>query len=106
MVIFAGGTFRKNIGKTFHVRGYFHDTTHISFIKTYWFYFRKGSYFREKEARKKPKIYARTNFHVNGIVWNKQKHVDIHVRQNRGIIIGITRIEPVGEPYREVCLSP
>ena len=37
----------------------------------------------------------------------------IHKRQNKNIIrsadeVGqtLTRIEPVGEPYREVCLSP
>ena len=36
VVIFAGGKFRENVGKTLHVGGKFHNTTPISFIKALW----------------------------------------------------------------------
>ena len=65
VVIFAGGKFRENVGKTFHVWGNFRDTTHISFIKAYGFYFRVGVIFAKKtKARKTRKLPPRENFHV------------------------------------------
>ena len=46
--------------------GNFHDTTPISFIKAYGFYFRVGVIFAKKtKARKTRKLPPRENFHVN-----------------------------------------
>ena len=63
---FRWGKFREyvSISKTFHVGvGDFHDTTPISFIKAYGFYFRVGVIFAKKtEVRKSP---PRENFHVH-----------------------------------------
>ena len=45
--------------------GNFHDSTHISFIKTYGFYFRVGVIFAKKtKSRKSRKLPPRENFHV------------------------------------------
>ena len=45
--------------------GNFHDSTHISFIKTYGFYFRVGVIFAKKtKSRKTRKLPPRENFHV------------------------------------------
>ena len=48
IAIFAGGKFREKFVKTFHLGGNFHDTTPISFIKAYGFYFRVGVIFAKK----------------------------------------------------------
>ena len=50
VVIFAGGKFCKNVGKTFHVSrgGNFQDTTPVSYIKAYRFYFHVGAIFAKK----------------------------------------------------------
>ena len=48
MVIFAGGKFRENVDKTFHIGEIFTITTPISFIKTYGFNFRMGVIFAKK----------------------------------------------------------
>ena len=75
MVIFAGRKFRENVGKTFHVGGNFHNTTPISFIKAYGFYFHVGVIFAKKtKARKMQKLPMCTVFvyvnhiHVYGLV--------------------------------------
>ena len=47
-VIFAGGKFRENVGKTFSRGGNFHETTTISFIKAYGLYFCMGVIFANK----------------------------------------------------------
>ena len=48
--------------------GNFHDTTHISFIKAYGFYFRVGVIFtKNTKARKTRKLPPRENFHVYSI---------------------------------------
>ena len=76
VVIFAGGKFRKNVGKTFHVGGNFHDTTPISFIKAYGFYFGEGVIFANKtKARKTRKLPPRENFHVYS---NRTRFYHIH----------------------------
>ena len=57
VVIFAGGKFRENVGKTFHVGGNFHYTTPIFFIKAHGFYFRVGVIFANMtNARKTRKL--------------------------------------------------
>ena len=62
MVILAGGKFCENVGKTFHV-GVIFDTTPISCIKAYGFWFSRGGYFREeKDIAKNAK-----NFYVYSI---------------------------------------
>ena len=49
--------------------GNFHDITHISFIKAYWFYFREGVIFAKKtKARKTRKLLPREYFHVYSII--------------------------------------
>ena len=49
MVIFAWGTFRENVGRTFNLTlGLFSQTRPISFIKTYGFYFHDGVIFAKK----------------------------------------------------------
>ena len=54
MVIFAGGKFRENVGKTFHVG--------------IWVYFCMGVIFAKKTtARKTCKLPPRENFHVYSI---------------------------------------
>ena len=48
--------------------GNFHDTTNISFIKAYGFYFRVGVIFAKKtKARKTRKLPPRENYHVYSI---------------------------------------
>ena len=65
MIISAGGKFCKNAVKIFHMGGNFHDTSHISLIKSYGVYFRVGEIFAEKAIlRKTPKLAPRENFHV------------------------------------------
>ena len=56
VVIFAGGKFQKNVGKIFSCKGYFHDTSCISLIKSNWFYFRMGEIFVKKAKSQKMKI--------------------------------------------------
>ena len=64
MVIFAGGKFRKNVGKKFHLGGNFYDTTPISFIKAYGYYLRVGIIFAKKtKAHKTRKLTLRENFY-------------------------------------------
>ena len=49
--------FHENVGKTFVSRGgNFHDTTPISFIKAYGFYFRMGNFWEEDKSLKNAKI--------------------------------------------------
>ena len=63
VVIFTGGKFRKNVGNTFHVWGNFHDTTPVSFIKAYGFYFHVGVIFAKKtKARKMQKLPSTRKF--------------------------------------------
>ena len=57
VVIFTGGKFRENVGKTFHFGGNFHDTTYISFIKAYGFYFRVGVIFAKMTKSRKLENY-------------------------------------------------
>ena len=64
MVIFAGGKFRENVGKAFHV-GVIFTKLLFSFINAYGFYFRVGGIFvRKTKARKTQKLPPRENFHV------------------------------------------
>ena len=52
--VFAWGTFRENIGKTFHVGVFFHDATPFSLIKSLLsFYFRKGGISVKKAISRK-----------------------------------------------------
>ena len=53
VVIFPGGKFRENVGKTFHVGVIFTILTPISFIKAYEFYFRVGVIFAKKTKVRK-----------------------------------------------------
>ena len=65
--MFAGGKFRENVGKTifFSCGGNFHETTPVSFINAYGFYFCVGVIFAKKtKARKTQKLPPRENFHV------------------------------------------
>ena len=48
VVIFTGGKFRENVGKTFHVGVMFTIFHLFSFIKSYGFNFPRGGNFREK----------------------------------------------------------
>ena len=48
VVIFAGGKFPENVGKTFQVGVIFHDISPISLIKSYGFYFPVGEIFAKK----------------------------------------------------------
>ena len=64
VVIFAGGKFREIVGKTFHL-GVIHDTTPISLIKSYGFYFCVGEVFAKNAiSRKTRKLPPRENFNV------------------------------------------
>ena len=55
--------------------GNFHDTTPISFIKAYGFYFRVGVIFAKKtRSRKTRKLPPRENFHVYSIA---QRHISM-----------------------------
>ena len=57
VVIFAGGKFRENIGKTFHVGVIITILLLFSFIKEYGFYFRVGVLFtKQTKARKTRKL--------------------------------------------------
>ena len=68
VVIFAGGKFRENGGKTFHVGVIFPILLLFSFIKAYGFYFRTGVIFAKKtKVRKTRKLPPRENFHVYSI---------------------------------------
>ena len=62
--------------------GNFHDSTHISFIKTYGFYFRVGVIFTKKtKSLNTRKLPPRENFHVYSIV-------NINVFQKKVILQG------------------
>ena len=69
MVIFAGGKFCENVGKTFHVGVIF--TIFIlpfSLIKSYGFYFHAGEIFAKKAIlRKTQKLPPCENFNVYSI---------------------------------------
>ena len=70
--ISAGGKFRKNVCKTFHVGLIFHDSPPISFIKAYGLHFRVGVIFAKKtKAQKTRKVRQRENFHVYSITYSK-----------------------------------
>ena len=71
VVIFPGEKFCENVGKNFHVGpgGNFQDTTHISVIKAYGFYFCVGVIFaKNTKAQKMRKLPPRENFHVYSTV--------------------------------------
>ena len=73
MVIFAGGKFHEKCWQDISRRGNFHDTTPISFIKVYGFYFRVGVIFAKKtEARKKRKLPPHENFHVYSMPFSNE----------------------------------
>ena len=73
VIIFAGGKFRENVGKTFHV-GVIFTIVLDSFRKAYGFYFRVGVIFAKKtKSWKTRKLPLRKNFHVystlNKVIW-------------------------------------
>ena len=61
VVIFAGGKFRKNVGKTFHM-GNFHDTTPIFFINVYGFYYHVEVIFTKKTKAWKTSMFTVSKF--------------------------------------------
>ena len=68
MVIFAGGKFHENFGKTFHVGVIFDDTSHISFTKS-WVLFSCGGNFREEDnITKKRENYPHANISMFTVV--------------------------------------
>ena len=68
MVIFDGGKFRENVGKTFQVGVIFMILLPFSFIKAYGFYFRMGVIFaRKTKVGKMRKYRPSENFHVYSI---------------------------------------
>ena len=71
LVIFAGGKFRENVVKTFSHWVNFHDTSLISFIKAYGFYFRVGEIFAKTKARKTRKLPPHENYHVYSMLCSK-----------------------------------
>ena len=72
VVIFRWGKISQKYWQGISRGGNFHDTTHISFIKAYGFYFRMGVIFAKKTiARKTRKLSPRENFHVYSIQWVK-----------------------------------
>ena len=73
VVIFAGGKFRENVGKTLSLGGNFDENTPISFINAYWFYFRMGWFLRKRQKRKK-----RENFHVYSNSFNSRLSMFFH----------------------------
>ena len=84
--------------------GNFHDTTPISYIKAYTFYFYVGVIFAKKitKARKKWKLLLRKNFHVcstctcmsiftlNIVLWQKPKGLNYYYILSTICSLGIT----------------
>ena len=65
MVIFVGGKISRKCLQDISRGGNFHDTTLISFIKVYRFYFRVGEIFAKKtKVRITQKLPTHKNFHV------------------------------------------
>ena len=70
VVIFAGGKFRENVDKTFHVGVIFTILLPFPSQKGYGFYFRVGVIFEEKaNTRKTRKLPPRENFHVYSMMY-------------------------------------
>ena len=66
---FRWGKISRNCSQDISRGGNFHDTTHISFIKAYGFYFRVGVIFAKMTKSRKPrKLPPRENFHVYSIL--------------------------------------
>ena len=99
VVIFAGGKFCKNVGKSFHVGA--HDTTPVSYIKAYRFYFHVWVIFAKKtKERKTWKLLPCENFHVystcmsiftlNIVLWQKPKGLNYYYIPSTICSLGIT----------------
>ena len=74
VVIFTGGKFRKKSCQDLSRGGNFHDTSHISLIKSYGVYFRVGKFSQRRQYREKRENYPHTKistFTVNVILWHK-----------------------------------
>ena len=85
--------------------GYFHDTTPISFIKEYGFYFRVGIIFAKKTTtRKTRKLTPRENFHVYSTSYMKYPHKSVVSIQAIGVIFLPTRRLYSYSVSRSVCL--
>ena len=65
---FRWGEISRKCWQDFSRGGNFHDSTHISLIKSYGFYFRVGDIFANKAiSQKSRKLPPRENFHVYSI---------------------------------------
>ena len=104
-LVFAGGKFHENVVKTFHYGGNFHDTTPISFIKAYGFYFRMVVIFVKKtKARKTWKLPPHENFQTDCL---KVLHYhDIWIKSTRdNTCIKLIMIWCILELTVEICIS-
>ena len=63
--------------------GNFHDSTHIFFIKTYWFYFRVGVIFAEKSKSRKTRKLPHAKISTFTVVlWQKPLHRQQNPKSN------------------------